>query len=212
MGRPSNGFSSKQPTRIWSVVSNLCLLSPALLGIGCETSRSDISSSQQLEDSAKEDFDWAMMRLRRAIETFTPPASLGLKMTRKLSYELIPPDATRPHYTAQVIVNSKTAYQPKRFFSTTEGDFKQDETSRSGDTSAFAERLQADRANNPAASPEGHLEGTQTKALVVDALVDAPSIEERIVYELIYRDERWQLETLPDSKHEQMWFEYALQQ
>jgi len=193
----------------WLSPSLLCILLPTLLGVGCESSRSEVSDSKQSDDRAKADFDWAMERLRRAIETFTPSGNLGLSIKRELSYEFIPPNSSQSNYTARVVVDSKTAYKPKRFYSAT------DEEPASGPQaagSAFAEELQAKRANDPTGLQGDFAVGLPRKAPIVDPLVSAPSIKERIVYELVYRDERWQLETQPESKHERLWFEYALPQ
>jgi len=213
MDRFSNFRFGKPPTRVWANIYRLCLLSPALLGIGCETSRSDVTSSQRQDETAKADFDWAMARLRRAVETFTPSANIGLRMKRELSYELIPPDASQPLYTAQVIVKSKTAYQPERFFPALDDDEEEEQDESSDQRTAdmiLAEELRADGENDSTVIREDYQEDPLPKTMIVESLVAAPSSEERVVYNLVYRNNRWQLETQPDSKHEKMWFEYAL--
>jgi len=199
---------SKPSARLGLILSLLCALVPTLFGVGCESSRSDVDS-KQLDDPIKEDFDWAMVRLRRAIETFTPSANLGLSIKRKFSYELIPPDSTQPLYTARVVVDSKMAYKPRRFSPATEDALA---SAPKAADSAFAEELLAKRENDPTGLLGDFATGPAPKATVIEPLVDAPSAEERTVYELVYRDDRWQLETEPESKHEQMWFEYAFQQ
>ncbi|NOY29617.1 MAG: hypothetical protein GXP28_05405 [Planctomycetes bacterium] len=183
---------------------------PTLLSVGCEFSRSEVSDSKQSDDRAKADFDWAMERLRRAIETFTPSGNLGLSIKRELSYEFIPPNSPQSNCTARVIVDSKTAYRPKRFYPAADEELSVDP--KAVDNAFTEEELQAKRANDPTGLQDDFVVGLPPKAPIVDPLVNAPSREERIVYELVYRDKRWQLETQPESEHERLWFEYALQQ
>jgi len=208
-GLSLRGRTGKPSAQLGLTFCLLCVFVSTLLGVGCESSRSDVSDSKQPDDSVKADFDWAMLRLRRAIETFAPSTSSGLSIKRELSYEFFPPDASQPDYTARVVVDSKMAYKPQRFYSTT--DEERASAPQAAD-SAFTEELLAKRENDPTKF-QGDLEtGPSSKSTVIEPLVGAPSTKKRIVYELVYRDQRWQLETQPESKHEQMWFEYALQQ
>jgi hypothetical protein len=184
-----------------------------LLVLGCEASRIGVSGSKKPVDPVKADFDWAMERLRRAIETFTPPAGLGLRVQRKLSFEFLPPNESKADYTAKVIVESKSAFQPRRFTSSSDKELEQAEASRSEAADiAFADEFSEDREEDPTAFLEDIGESSQRKPKIINPLVKAPSIKERVVFEMIYRDKRWQLVSEPESKQEQLWFEYALQQ
>jgi len=151
--------------------------------------------------------------LRRALETFTPSANIGLRVKREMSYEFHPPDASQPNYTAQVTIRSKTFYKPGRYVP--DADKDSEKTIAAGpqaDESAFAEEMLANRADDPSGLFDADGAFPSKKPMIVESHMPAPRLDKVNVYELTYRAGRWQLETLPESKHEQMWFEYALQQ
>lgn len=213
MNRPLRCILGNSSARPSLIVPFSCIFVSLLLSIGCEGSRSSVSGSKKPVDPAKADFDWAMERLRRAIETFTPPAGLGLRVKRKLSFELFPPSELKTDYTAKVIVESKSAFEPRRFTSDIDDELKQAEASRlEAADSALVDEFSEKRENDPTAFLNELPKNSQWKPKTTGSLVKAPSINERSVYELVYLDERWQLVTQPEAKHEQLWFEYALQQ
>jgi len=47
--------------------------------------------------------------------------------------------------------------------------------------------------------------------IVPEASIGNQKTSERKVYELAYLDNRWQLQTEPESDHERLWFDYALE-
>jgi len=164
-------------------------------------------------DPVEAEFDWAMERLQRAIETFTLPAGRDLRVQRNVSIEFFPPTGSETDYTAKVIVESQSVFQPRRFTSNTDDELKQAaEESRSEAAENFLEEeFSDDHENDPTAYLDDYEESPQRQTAIVNPLVKAPSIKERIVYELAYRDERWQLISEPESEHEKLWFDYALQ-
>ncbi len=213
MNRPLSSTSENSLARPSFLVSASCVFVSLLFVLGCEASRIGVSGSKKAVDPVKADFDWAMERLRRAIETFTPPAGLGLRVQRKLSFEFFPPDESKTDYTAKVIVESKSAFQPRRFTPNSDDELEQAEDAFLEATGGdLDDEFSNNRENDPTAFLKDLPESSQQKPKFVNPLVKAPSIKERTVYELIYRDERWQLVSEPEAKHEQLWFEYALQQ
>ena len=53
-------------------------------------------NEERSEIPAVADFEWAMERLRHAIEMFQPPSNLGIRVKRDLDYKLIPPPRSNP--------------------------------------------------------------------------------------------------------------------
>jgi len=212
MIRPFSRLSGTTLARPNLLVSISCIFVSLLCLIGCDASRNGVSGSKKPVDPVKADFDWAMERLRRAIETFTPPAGLGLRVKRKLSFEFFPPSESKTDYTAKVFVESNSAFEPRRFASSSDEELEQDEDPLLEEfDNGFDGEFTSKRENDPTAFLKDLPESSQRKSKGVSALLKAPSIKERTVYELVYREERWQLVSEPESKHEQLWFEYALQ-
>jgi hypothetical protein len=191
----------------------LCIAIAALLIAGCDASPSGTTTKKKSKSNAEIDFEWAMQRLRRAVEDFTPRASLGLRVKRELSYELLPPDASQPNYTARVTIKSITKYKPDRQNPARDEKPKPDRKSnRLADEDTFAANSPPEGAEGSTAFYDDDQEFRASKPMFVDSLIEAPSLKEQIVYELVYQEKRWQLVTQPEAKYEQMWFDYALQQ
>jgi len=148
-------------------------------------------------NSPEAKFDWAMMRLKRALDLVRPLGHGGLRVDRKLSYELHPPRASGSGYTAQVIIESKTAYRHE-LPST-------DQQANGSDRDAKA--LLGNRPVEKTKEPEGDkvLNSQETR-------LEIPRISDQKAYDLAYLEGRWQLQTEPESDYERMWFEYALEQ
>ncbi len=182
------------------VVSPLCVLALAILNVGCEGPSRVPSAAKKLEHSPEAEFDWAMERLQRALDRFQPAAHLGLRIKRDLSYQLIPPDKPQFNYSAQVTIKSKTFYKSENRILVEE----EEPEPLAGDAN-FA----ADSEGDPLSS---FRENSIKKPMIVSSQGPAPRIDETRVYELAYSDGRWQLNTQPETKYEQMWFQYALEQ
>lgn len=202
--------ADRRANSLRSVAASLCLAVLASFVVGCDDPPQNLSTLEKRKNEAEERFDWAMERLRRALETFNPSPTLGLRVKRELSFELLPPTADQPRYTAQVTIKSKTFYKPGKYLPEEDEELSADEPpNRLDPNGEFSEGFEqpVDPAELYQVSPKMPVE----KPMMVNNQVPAPQIEKQGDYELIYQDNRWQLVEEPESDQEKMWFEYALQ-
>lgn len=150
-----------------------------------------------------------MTRLKRVLSLVRPTGQDGLRVDRKLSYELHAPDTSQAHYTARVTIDSETAYRH-------ESSNRDSQAGGSGNHAKGDSSLGNAGRGNPLSDsftgnprkPKGNAKALNAQ----DGRVKTARLSVQKVYDLIYRDGRWQLQTKPDTEHERMWFEYALQQ
>jgi hypothetical protein len=180
--------------------------------IGCE-SEMPAPPRKVFSSTAEEDFDWAMVRMKHAIDMFRPSASGGLSMKRELDYELIPPSVEEPKYTARVTLATRTVFRAEPL----DGD----EAKRRAEAKEKASKIKLD---NPYKIVD--TEGAEEDAIpvpevplaelnnpeIADPRVPAQKLEEKKDFLLEYANDKWQLKTEKLEKNEQMLFDYALQQ
>jgi hypothetical protein len=178
----------------------LCLVALSTFNYGCGDSGTEQKAKTEPEDTAKEDFDWAMERLQQALDTSGSVARLNLRVKRDLSYELLPPDGSRANYAARVTIKTRSDYIPDAPIIP-----QSDEDAQPSD-------LALDTAED-STDPLDPTQNLRTKQpLFAELPTRIPNIEETKVYELAYLEKRWQLQTELESDHEKMWFEYSLQE
>ncbi len=214
MAQLLNDNLGKLTVRMRTVAVALGLAALALSNTGCEPRRTTVAKAKPQKHSAEVDFEWAMERLQRAVENFTPSGDLNLRVKRKFSYKLLPPSESQPLYTATVTVASVSKYNPLRQQPVVDELPKRDQLADLRDQeSDFGEDSLFGGEDESATTPYVNDRDIQGRnSIRVETLIKAPSVKSQSVYELIYKKRRWHLIDQPESKHEQMWFEYALQQ
>lgn len=189
-----------------------CLTVAVMLSLGCNESRPLAPSVPLKKDSPVGQFDWAMQRLKRAVLDFRPSQRGGLWIGKqKISHELFPPDATRSHYTARVMIESETTYIHDQPLRGADREKKRQERLQREKTQRKIERSEFD---DPLA--EKFMEQMEDIAaeprtpLAPEVTIKNPQASDRRVYDLAYLKGRWELQTEPEKEHERLWFEYAL--
>ncbi len=198
-----------------------CLTVAVMLSLGCEESRPAVPFASAQKDSPAGQFDYVMLRLKRAVLDFLPSRRAGLHVgKREVSYELFPPDATRSHYTARVTIESETVYVHNQPFQRVDKEKeRQEKLERSKAQRKIEQQSEFDDPlgesyNDPLA--EKFLEQMEEIGagprvpLVPEATIDNPQTSDRKTYDLAYLGGRWQLQTEPETDHERLWFDYAL--
>ncbi len=166
---------------------------------------------------AEADFDWAMERLRHAIEMFQPPSNLGIHVTRDLDYELIPPDAEQKNYTAHVTITTKTVFKPSKPPLPSEKRKKKQEQENKETASQKATRdpfaLPGEEPITGTSTIDDALEKVeQTPAEIIEPTIPPQEIELKEEFQLEYIDGKWKQLNQAEEEHIQLWFDYALQQ
>lgn len=197
-------------TKVGNCVTHIMswvLLGAMVLSTGCEPEM-PVPPPRESTNPAEDDFYWAMERMEHAIERFQPPSSLGLRVKRQLSYELIPPK-DRDTYQARVKIATLTVYQPP--IPTPSKAKAKDE--------APEENLE-DPFVVPTGDPTGETapvippvpKSQIKKREVADPPLPLQELKEEKEYLLAYVGDQWRLEAEELSDNERMWFDYALQQ
>ncbi|WP_146448280.1 hypothetical protein [Bythopirellula polymerisocia] len=166
---------------------------------------------------AEADFEWAMERLRHAIEMFLPPSSLGIRVKREMDYELNPPDKDNSNYTADVTITTRTIYSAGRLTSPREQQKKEQERK---EKQAAIEKAKRDVFALPGEEP---ITGTTTSdddlnkieqdtAEVPNPVVPQPELDYKDEIKLEYVNDKWKQLNRAKEEHVQLWFDYALQQ
>lgn len=205
------GTQTTNHCRVWSLLALIGLLP------GC-SERAPVIQSERIDTSTPVgQFEWAMTKLERAVIEFQPSAADGLQVgERKVSYEVFPPSTDVDHYTARVVIESETLYvhdepledlekqrEERRRARAREDFSKQVETEESAaleDLDPLDKRFVAQMEDI----------ATKPRPRMPEPILETPQMSDRKVYQLAYRDDRWQLESETDSDHERLWFEYAL--
>lgn len=182
----------------------VCLLFP-----GCEGSSSTQNDptavTPQVVDP-KAQFEWGMKRLERMLKRTRPSTSDGLYTERKVTYEFFPADENSEQYSAVVTITTESEFiHGKRNIG------KQDEEkSEDGAKPKFEDPNDADsRLVDEAFDIPGM--GPQAPKTTAPT-IKARTLETEQVFELIYRDQQWQLKTQPEEELGKRWFEYAFPQ
>lgn len=163
--------------------------------------------------SAEEDFDWAMERMKHAMEMFRPSSSLGLSVKRELDYELIPPSEKQPKFTARVTISTRTVFRadtPNTEVLRRRAEAKK-EAAKINLDSPFKIPGEEDIGDDAIPVPDVPLAELDNPD-IADPRIPTQKLEEKQDYLLEYVDGQWQLKTEELEENEQMWFDYALQQ
>jgi hypothetical protein len=198
-----------------------CIPVAVLLSLGCGESRPVVSPAPIQRNSPAGQFDWVMLRLERAVLNFQPSPQVGLLIgKRKVSYELFPPDATRSHHAARVTIESEMVYildQPNR--ASDKEKKRQERLKRRRTQQKLGRQTELndplgesydDPLANKFMDQMEEIAADHHGPIMPDAIIDNPQSSNRTVYDLAFLDERWQLQTKPETVHEQLWFDYAL--
>ena len=169
---------------------------------GCDNS----GAVQTTVADPKADLDWVMKRLDHVLQPGGQGGAQGIRvLDRDLQYELIPPRDEQTQHTAHVTVTTKTTFLPQP---STEP--KQDKKPKDKTELPF-------EINDPLApKPEDTAEILDLPGIgpqidnAKPAAVEPKVLETISEFDLIYRDDRWQLTKQPELEHERYWFEYAL--
>jgi hypothetical protein len=163
--------------------------------------------------SAEEDFDWAMERMKHAIERFRPASSLGLSVKRELDYELILPSDEKPKYTAQVTISTRSVFRADT--PTSEAQRRRAEAKKEASKikldNPFSIPGEEDGGDDAIPVPEVPV-AELSDPEITDPRIPTQQIKEKKEYLLEYVDDRWRLETRDLEDSEQIWFDYALEQ
>jgi hypothetical protein len=154
-----------------------------------------------------------MQRLERAVLDFRPSQRSGLQIGRpKVSHELFPPDATRPHYKARVTIESETAYIHDRPLLASEREKKrQERLEREKAQRKFEQQSEiADPLAEKFMEQMEEIAAAPRTLRAPEVVIENQQASERKVYDLAYLKGQWELQTEPETDHERLWFEYAL--
>jgi len=194
----------------WFVVRCLLLsglVSSLLWTLGCGTSNRS-TPTKSAGTIAEEDFQWAMERLNRAVKEFQPPSTLGIFVKREMNYEMFPPSEDSEYYTATVTISSKTTYDHNLTDDPLEGVERQEKKPRQQEFDPEVFSLPGEEGSDP--------EIERIPGIAFDAVqIEEPELSAREItetdeYDLVYKDDRWQLVDDIDVEHVKLWFEYAL--
>jgi hypothetical protein len=190
----------------------LALTVAVAASIGCEPEM-PTPPPKAFGSSAEEDFNWAMERMKHAIERFRPASSLGLSVKRDLDYELFPPSEKKANYTARVTISTRTVFRADTPSAAAQ--------SRRAQAKKEAAKIKLD---NPFKLPGEELAGEDAIPVpdvplaeldnpeIADPRVPIQELKEKREYLLEYVDGKWQLEAKDLEENEQIWFDYALEQ
>lgn len=179
--------------------------------IGCEPEM-PVPPPKVFGSSAEEDFDWAMVRMKHAIEMFRPSSSDGLSMKRELDYELVPPSKEQAKYTARVTIATRTVFRAEPLSSETkkrrEEAKKEAANIKLDNPFKIAKEGEAEEDVIPVPEiPLAELNNPE----IADPQIPTQQLKEKKDYFLEYVSDHWELTTPEIGESDQMLFDYALQ-
>ena len=197
-------------------------LSIALLAfavLGCEKRYASLPPGRIDTSTPEGQFEWVMQRLERTVlDTGWGDRSAGLRIAnREIKHDLFPPTSEKSHYTASVTITSVKGYVPEEPLQLIDEEKVMKKRRREikrikeragfedpdeGEFDPLASKFQS-QMDELAARHQGPTRRLET--------LDTPTTKEEKIYELAFRDGRWELETEVQTEHERLWFEYALQ-
>lgn len=194
------------------------LCSPLLLAVGisgCGFSESSRPNLSQSLFTPEEDLEWAIQRLRSALDVSSSSGGSGLHVKRKMNYKYNAPGANNSAPTALVTIESLSIFLTKKSPPPEPKDAADKENDQNlftpipGLDDPFGEE---DEDYQDLLLNQQH-KGTKRKKrpIAADANVPAPRKHETQEFRLVYREGKWQLEEEPEGEYEQALFKYALQ-
>ena len=189
----------------------------ALNCVGCDQSKSvkeeEVAFAQE---GPEEQLDWAMERLRRTLDSNESLAGTGLRVKSELEYEYLPSTDEQPETLAVVSIKTTSAFlhrgyrKPKPKQTRPLGYFDEDDPLNEPGPDATLEELKEYNSSKWLVSPDDEV--MEKADLSVAATVPPRKQKETSVFQLIYKEDRWQLVEQPESKYQQGLFEYALEE
>ena len=151
----------------------------------------------------KAQFEWGMKRLERMLKRTRPSTADGLYTERKMTYELLAPNEKNDQYSAVVKITTESEFiHGKRNIGKKEEDQSEDGAKpKFKDPNDVDSRLVDEAFDIPGMGPQA----PKTTA----PPIKTRKIETEQVFELIYRDQQWQLKSEPEEELGKRWFEYA---
>jgi hypothetical protein len=212
---PRFSVSSFLKSALQSITLGACVLAACSGMVGCDPEMPQ-PPPRQSTNPAEDSFHWAMDRMNHAMEMFRPSSGLGLHVKRTLTHNLIPPGDGRPNYTATVTVSTNSMFDHGQIPTAKERkQAKEDKTREAakklGLQDPFGPMDEDPATVDPLAIPEPG-SATLNKKDVADPPIPAQRLTEKKVYRLEYIENQWKLLNKDMEEHEQMWFDYALQQ
>jgi len=205
MPQPSNPTDLASVARRRSSLGFFFLGLPlmALLALGCGSPTTSEQQANVVKEDPEGEFQWGIHRLERALRVFRPSSADGLNVTdRNLDHELFPPSDANATYTARVTITTEASFlHAKR-------QLRKGERPSSTDRKGL--EIEDPLAEKSEVTEFIDIPGTGTNIPAVAAVRIKPrTIENKTVFDLVYRKGRWKLKEQPELDHEQMWFEYA---
>jgi hypothetical protein len=185
----------------WIIKMRGLLFGLFLLGlflVGCQEQTLTTTKVQIQPSTPQSKLEWVARRLQHVFEMGTPSRLAGIRVEHILSYQLNEPSEPSADYHATVLIQTKT-----------------ENTIQSASRSTPVER---EGAGGQGAEVQGaEVQATSTVGQnfhggkrMIDG--DPHIIQEKQSFELVYRNEQWQLVAELDTNPERLWFQYALQQ
>lgn len=193
---------------------NVCVLASLSGLVGCQPEMPQ-PPRRQSTNPAEDSFHWIIDRMNHAMEMFRPATGLGLHVKRTLTHKLIQPGDGRPNYTAAITLSTSSMFDHGQIPTTQDRKKAKEEKTREAAKDLVLDDpfgpMDEDPATfDPMAIPEPG-SATLNKKDVADPLIPAQKITEKKEYRLEYIENQWKLLNDGLEKHEQMWFDYALQ-
>jgi hypothetical protein len=198
-----------------SITLGASVLAACSAMVGCEPEMPQ-PPPRQSTNPAEDSFYWAIDRMNHAMEMFRPPSSLGLYVRRTITHKVTPPGDGRPNYTAVVTISTKSMFDHGQIPTAKARKQAKEDKSREaakklGLDDPFGPVDEDPATRDPLALPEP---GSATLGSddVADPPIPAQELSEKKDYRLEYIENQWKLLNEDMEEHEQMWFDYALQQ
>jgi hypothetical protein len=159
-----------------------------LLLLGCQEQTLTTTKVQMQPSTPQSKLEWVAKRLQHAFEMGKPSRLAGIRVEHILSYQLKEPSEPSADYHATVLIQTKT-----------------ENTIQKASRSTPVER---EGVGGDATSTVGKNLHGATRTIGGEPRI----IQEKQSFELVYRNEQWQLVAELDTNPERLWFQYALQQ
>jgi hypothetical protein len=171
--------------------------------LGCQEQTLTTTKVQIQPSTPQSKLEWVARRLQHVFEMGTPSRLAGIRVEHILSYQLNEPSEPSADYHATVLIQTKTENMIQ--------------------SASLSTPVEREGASGQGASGQGvsrHGAGGQATSTVGQNFHggkrtiggDPHIIQEKQSFELVYRNEQWQLVAELDTNPERLWFQYALQQ
>ena len=208
-GKPSEEDSRWRRPRWWP---------PALLGFvlslaglpqpGCQRQvpTSTPPVVQRLTPQSK--LEWVAKRLQRAFELGKPPRLAGIRVEHTMSYQFKEPsDSSGPcQATVVIVTRTENTLLPKRAQDRKARQGADPETKSAAGVKDRTPAFQESHGNDGKATPDNPPQKSSS------GMPKVAVVQQQQSFELVYRDDRWQLAQAVNSDPERLWFQYALQE